>query len=52
MNDADAQVLNTHLQNIARALAEISETLAKREKRALDKAAKKAQKRAASPLKK
>ena len=52
MNDNDAKALNTHLQNIAKALAEISETLAKREKRALDKAAKKAQKRSLNSLKK
>jgi hypothetical protein len=52
MNDADAKVLNMHLKSIAEALEEISETLAKREKRSLDKAAKKAQKRAAQPPKK
>jgi hypothetical protein len=52
MNDADAKILNMHLKSIAEALEEMSEMLAKREKRALDKAAKKAQKRAAQPPKK
>jgi hypothetical protein len=52
MNDAEATQLNAHLKNIAQSLAEISTTLAQREQRALNKAAKKAQKRANQPPRK
>lgn len=52
MNDAEASTMNQHLQSIAKSLADITEMLAKQEKRAQDKAAKKALKRANQPLKK
>jgi hypothetical protein len=52
MNDAEAAQLNAHLKGIAQTLAEISATLAQREQRALNKAAKKAQKRASQPPRK
>lgn len=47
MTDAETTQMNAHLKSIAEALAGISATLAQREQRALSKAAKKAQKRAA-----
>lgn len=46
MTDTDAAQLNAHLKSIAHSLSEIAATLAQREQRALNKAARKAQKRA------